>query len=348
MVNTARQWRLKSHPHGLPVAENFEFVTAAVRDPGSREVLVRLHYVSIDPGLRLFMNPTSHAEWEDRSEEGGRGVLVGEGEPIKAWGVGEVVASQSDRFPVGTFVRDIAASAGVQEYACLQEDELLAVDPDIAPLTDHLGVLGMTGMTAYFGMTKVAKPVAGETVVVSGAAGAVGSIAVQIAKIAGCRVVGIAGGSKKCAWLRDELGVDVAIDYKAGHLDDALAAACPTGMDIYFDNVGGEMLDACLAHLAQRARIVSCGAIAEYNRVGSPYALANWFAIMTKLATWTAFNYFDYLPQAAEGIAALTEWVERGAIKAPSRIVDGIENFPAAMVMPFSGHHVGKLMLKVL
>ncbi|MFF1880704.1 NADP-dependent oxidoreductase [Pseudarthrobacter sp. NPDC058196] len=348
MINAARQWRLKSHPHGLPVAENFELVTEAVREPRDGEVVMRLHYVSIDPGLRLFMNPTSHSEWEDRNEEGGRAVLVGEGEPIKAWGVGEVIASRSQRFPIGTFVRDIAATASVQEYACLHEDELLAVQADVAPLPAHLGILGMTGLTAYFGMIKVAKPRAGDTVVVSGAAGAVGSIAVQIAKMMGCRVVGIAGGPLKCTWLRDELGVDVAIDYKARNLGAALREACPDGMDIYFDNVGGEMLDTCLANLAQRARIVSCGAIAEYNRTGAPYALANWFAIMSKLATWTAFNYFDYLPQSSEGIAALTEWLQQGLIKAPERIVEGIENFPAAMVMPFSGDHVGKLMLKVV
>ena len=348
MVSAARQWRLKSHPHGLPVAADFELVTCSVREPDDHEVLVRLHYVSIDPGLRLFMNPTSHDEWQDRNEEGGKGVLVGEGQAIKAWGVGEIIASRSDRFPIGAFVRDIGASAGVQEYACLHENDVQVVEPSEAPLPAHLGVLGMTGLTAYFGMINVAAPRAGETVVVSGAAGAVGSVAAQIAKILGCRVVGIAGGPQKCAWLRDELGVDVSIDYKSDDLDSALSEACPKGIDVYFDNVGGEMLDICLGHLAQRARIVSSGAIAEYNRTDGPYALTNWFSIMTKLATWTAFNYFDHLPGAADAIAALTQWVKGGRISSPVHVIEGIENFPAAIVMPFSGTHVGKLVLKVV
>src|SRR5690606_27108165 len=250
-MTTNTQIKLARRPVGEPQGSDFEISTATVPEPGEGQVLIKVLYLSLDPAMRGWMN------------EGKSYVPpVQIGEVMRALGAGRVVASRHPDFAVGDHV---TGTTGVQEYAVLDGSELTKVDPSVAPLPTFLHVLGMTGMTAYFGLLEVGQPKAGETVVVSGAAGAVGTVVGQIAKLKGCRVVGIAGGKEKCDFLTGELGFDAAVDYKRGDLKAALRAACPEGVDVFFDNVGGDILDTVLTRLRMHARIVICGAISQYN-----------------------------------------------------------------------------------
>ena len=235
----------------------------------------------------------------------------------------------------------------MQEYAIAHGAAVMRVDTSLAPLEVYLSALGMPGMTAYFGLLDIGQPQPGETVVVSGAAGAVGALVGQIAKLKGCRVVGIAGGPEKCRYVVDELGFDAAIDYKAGGLDAALAEHCPEGVDVYFDNVGGEILDAVLAQLARHARVIICGAISQYNATEAMRGPSNYLVLLVQHASMAGFVVSDYGDRYAEGAAEMAGWLAGGKLKTREDIAEGLESFPEALLRLFSGANMGKLVLKV-
>jgi NADPH-dependent curcumin reductase CurA len=273
---------------------------------------------------------------------------VGIGEVMRAGGIGRVVASKSPKFAVGDFV---SGSTGVQEYWTGAADDKTAafykVDPKAAPLPKYLNALGMPGMTAYFGLLEVGQPKAGETVVVSGAAGAVGQTVGQVARQRGCRVVGIAGGREKCDFVVNELGFDACIDYKSGSVKDGLKQHCPKGVDVYFDNVGGDILDAVLTRINRKARIVICGAISQYNNTTPVKGPANYLSLLVNRARMEGIVVFDWADRYPEGAAQMAQWMKEGNFKTREDIVDGLENFPQTLLMLFEGRNFGKLILKV-
>ncbi len=269
---------------------------------------------------------------------------VGINEVMRALALGKVTASKNPKFAVGDHVTGLL---GVQEYAYSNGQGLTKVDPKLAPLPVYLGTLGMPGMTGYFGLLEVGQPKAGDTVVVSGAAGAVGSVVGQIAKIKGARVVGIAGGADKCRYLVEELGFDAAIDYKTENVAEALKAHCPNGVNVYFDNVGGDILDAVLTRLARGARIVICGAISQYNNTTPVKGPANYLALLVQRASMTGIVVSDYYDRAGEAAMVMAGWIQAGRLKTREDIVDGLDNFPNAFDMLFTGANNGKLVLKV-
>jgi NADPH-dependent curcumin reductase CurA len=274
---------------------------------------------------------------------------VGLGEVMRAIGLGRVVASNDDGLAVGDMVTGMT---GVQDYAVVKAGELTRVDPRLAPLPRFLGALGMPGMTAYFGLLEVGQPKAGETVVVSGAAGAVGGLVGQIAKLKGCRAVGIAGGPDKCRYVTEELGFDAAVDYKSEpstleHTYKALKGHCPGGVDVYFDNVGGDILDAVLAQLARKARVVICGGISQYNATGAPQGPRYYLSLLVNRARMEGFLVFDYAARYGEARSEMAGWLASGRLKAREEVVEGIENFPEALLKLFKGENTGKLVLKV-
>jgi NADPH-dependent curcumin reductase CurA len=254
-----------------------------------------------------------------------------------------VLESKNPQFAPGDHVY---GALGVQEYAVLNGKGVRKVDATAAPLPVHLSALGMPGLTAYFGLLDLGKPQPGETVVVSGAAGAVGAVVGQIARIKGCRAVGIAGGPAKCKYL-EELGFDAAIDYKAGSVYKILQQHSPKGVDVYFDNVGGEMLEAALSLLARNGRIIICGAISQYNATIPPKGPANYLSLLVNHGTMTGFVVGDYISRWSEGLRDLAAWMAQGKLKSREHIVEGLEKFPEALLMLFSGENHGKLMLKV-
>jgi len=325
------QFKLARRPVGMVQRSDFDYAAVPVAQPGDGEVLVKVLYISLDPAMRGWMNE-------------GKSYIppVGLGEVMRAGAVGRVVESRDPGISVGDHV---VGMLGVQEYAVVRGKGLTKVDPERAPLPVYLGTLGMPGMTAYFGLLEVGRPKPGETVVVSGAAGAVGQVVGQIAKIKGCRVVGIAGGSEKCAYLRS-LGFDAAIDYKSEDVRKALGEHCPKGVDVYFDNVGGEILDAVLTRLAMHARIVICGAISQYNeaKMKGP---SNYMSLLVHRASMTGMVVFDYANRYREAALEMAGWMAAGQLKSREDIVEGLENFPEALLMLFKGENTGKLVLKV-
>ena len=328
-----RQFRLAARPVGLPKASDWTLVEEPAPQPGEGEFLVRIEYISLDPAMRGWMN------------EGKSYVPpVGIGEVMRAGAAGEVVASNHPGFPVGSKVSGLF---GVQEYALSNGKGVQRVDTALAPLPTYLSVLGMTGMTAYFGLLDVGAAKEGDTVVVSGAAGAVGTVVGQIAKIKGCRVVGIAGGADKCRWLVDGLGFDAAIDYKSKDVRKALREHCPKGIDVYFDNVGGEILDIALAQLAMHARVVICGAISQYNATDGVKGPANYLSLLVNRARMQGMVVFDYAARYGEAAQAMAGWLADGRLKAREDIVDGFETFPDTLLKLFRGENTGKLLLKV-
>jgi len=328
-----RQCRLAARPVGLPKPTDWNFVDEARAAPQDGEFLVKLRYISLDPAMRGWMN-------EGRSYI--RPVEIGD--VMRASGVGEVIDSRSESFPVGAHV---ACVFGVQKYAVSDGSGVLRVDPSLAPLPKFLSVLGAPGLTAYFGLLDIGRPEPGQTVVVSAAAGAVGQIVGQIAKIKGCRAVGIAGGPEKCRFIVDELGFDAAVDYKNGGLRDALRAQCPDRIDVYFDNVGGDILDAALTLLARHARVVICGAISQYNEAGPRRGPANYMSLLVDRARMEGFLVFDFFSRYPEAIGVMARWIAEGRLRSREDIVEGIEHFPAALLRLFSGENFGKLMLEV-
>jgi NADPH-dependent curcumin reductase len=268
---------------------------------------------------------------------------------MRAGGIGKVVASQNPKFAVGDLV---SAALGVQEYATIEQDQLqraglFKIDPRLGSVTQWLNVLGMPGMTAYFGLLDVGQPKPGDTVVVSGAAGAVGQTVGQLAKIKGCRVVGIAGGRAKCDWVVNELGFDACIDYKAGNVKAGLKEHCPKGVDVYFDNVGGEILDDVLARIARGARIVICGAISQYNNTTPVQGPKNYLSLLVNRARMEGMVVFDYADRFPLAVAELAGYLKDGRIKSKEDVVTGLETFPEALVKLFTGENFGKLVLQV-
>ncbi len=325
------QFRLARRPVGMVQRSDFDYVEAPPAEPGDGEVLVKILYISLDPAMRGWMN------------EGKSYVPpVGIGEVMRAGAVGRVITSRDPNIGVGEHVVGVL---GVQEYAVARGKNLTRVDPGLVPLPVYLGTLGMPGMTAYFGLLEVGKAKAGDTVVVSGAAGAVGQVVGQIAKIKGCRVVGIAGGGAKCEYLRS-IGFDAAIDYKHEDVKAGLKQHCPKGVDVYFDNVGGEILDAVLTQLAMHARIVICGAISQYNeaKMRGP---ANYMSLLVNRASMTGMVVFDYASRYGEAAREMAGWMATGQLKTREDIVAGLETFPETLSKLFKGENTGKLVLKV-
>ena len=334
MPTSNRQIRLAARPRGLPTPDVWEHTTEPLAPPGPGQFLVKVECISLDPAMRGWMNE-------------GRSYIppVGIGEVMRAGAIAQIVASRHEGFAVGDHVSSLF---GVQEYALSDGKGVTKVDPGVAALPTYLGTLGMTGMTAYFGLLEEGRAAAGETVVVSGAAGAVGSAAGQIAKLKGCRVVGIAGGAEKCAWLTGELGFDAAIDYKAGDVKAALRAAAPEGVDVYFDNVGGEILDDVLAQLGRGARVVICGAISQYNADGAVAGPANYLSLLVNRASMKGMVVFDYADRYAEAGREMAGWIAEGRLRTREQVVEGgVEAFPAALLMLFAGENTGKLVLAV-
>lgn len=330
---TNREIRLASRPTGAPTLETFQFVDIDVPQPADGEVLVRLMYISVDPYLRGRMRPGKSYV---APFEVGQAILSG--------AVGEVVESRSPKFNPGDVVTGMFAW---RLYDVVKADTLMKVPPGVSPTT-ALGVLGPTGLTAYFGLLDIGQPKEGETVVVSGAAGAVGMTVCQIAKIKGCRVVGIAGSDEKVDYLRNELGVDVAINYKTvENMLEALKEACPDGVDVYFDNVGGETSDAVMFLINKFARIVVCGAISMYNSDKPDLGLRPQPFLIVKSALMKGFIITEYLPRFAEGITQLASWFTSGQLKHAETIVEGFENTPQAFLGLFSGDNLGKQIVKL-
>ncbi len=326
------QCRLGARPVGLPKTSDWEFVEAAVPEPENGEFCVRVEYLSVDPAMRSWMNA-------------GRSYVppVEIGAVMRAGGIGRVVESRNSDYAVGETVYGVF---GVQRYALSDGRDVTRIDTTLASAPVHLGVLGVGGLTAYFGLLDVGRPEPGQTVVVSGAGGSVGSIVGQIARIKGCRVVGIAGGPDKCRWLVEDLGFDAAIDHKADDMFTELRRLTPDRIDVFFDNVGGEILDQALRRLARAARVVICGAVSQYNAVGEPRGPANYMQLLVARASMTGFVVFDYVDRYAEGVSHLAHWLESGELHSREDVVHGdIQQFPDVLLRLFSGDNTGKLIL---
>ena len=334
MPQINRQITLAVRPSGMPKPSDFKLVESPVPEPKAGEILVRMLYVSVDPYMRGRMNDAkSYAP------------PVQIGEVMGAGAVGEVINSQSTQFQAGDFVEGFF---GWQEFAISDGKGVRKLDSNLAPLSTALGVLGIPGLTAYFGLLDIGKPETGETVVVSGAAGAVGSIAGQIAKIKGCHVVGIAGGDQKVAWLRDELGFDAAFNYKTtSDYFAKLQEVCPKGVDVYFDNVGGSITDSVFRVINTGARIVVCGQIAQYNAEipeTGPRLLAH---LIVKQARAEGFLVFRFASRYAEGLKELAGWLKTGRLKYREQFVEGIQNAPRAFIGILQGENTGKQLVRV-
>ena len=330
---TNRQFLLAKRPVGAATRETFTYQEVPVGEPVAGQILVKNEYLSLDPAMRGWMNE-------------GKSYIppVGIGEVMRALGVGKVVASNNPGFAVGDYVN---GALGVQDYYLGEPRGFYKVDPKLAPLPRYLSALGMTGMTAYFALLDVGAPQSGDTVVISGAAGAVGSVAGQIARIKGCRVVGIAGGKEKCQSLVDELGFDGAIDYKNEDVLAGLKRECPNGVNVYFDNVGGDILDVVLSRLAPKARVVICGAISQYNNTSPVKGPSNYLSLLVNRARMEGIVVFDYADRYPVAIAELAAYLKDGRMKSREDVVKGIETFPEALVKLFTGANFGKLVLQV-
>ncbi|MFA7944841.1 NADP-dependent oxidoreductase [Pseudomonas brenneri] len=332
-AQTNRQFLLAKRPVGAATRDTFTYQEVPVGNLADGQVLVRNEYLSLDPAMRGWMNE-------------GKSYIppVAIGEVMRALGVGQVIASNNPKFAIGDYVN---GALGVQDYFLGEPRGFYKVDPKLAPLPRYLSALGMTGMTAYFALLDTGAPKAGDTVVISGAAGAVGSIAGQIAKIKGCRVVGIAGGADKCKFLLDELGFDAAIDYKSEDVPAALKRECPKGVDVYFDNVGGDILDAVLSRLALKARVVICGAISQYNNKEAVKGPANYLSLLVNRARMEGFVVMDHAANFAAAGQEMAGWMAQGKLKSKEDIVEGLETFPETLMKLFNGENFGKLVLKV-
>jgi NADPH-dependent curcumin reductase CurA len=335
MSDRNRRLVLAERPSGMVGEQTIRLEEIDVPEPGAGEALAQVRYLSIDPTIRTWMDDAP-------------GYLppIAIGEVVRSGGVAEVLSSNSERYAPGDFVFGMT---GWQDYVIAGEGErtLQVLPPGVSP-TAALGVLGITGMTAYFGLTDVGRVKEGDVVVVSGAAGATGSTAGQIAKLKGAaKVVGIAGGPQKCAWLVEELGFDAAIDYKNEDISERLRESCPDGIDLYFDNVGGAILNACLARLALRGRVVLCGAISSYNERERATGPSNYSALIIRRGRMEGFiilDYFDRFPQAQ---AEMAGWLAAGKVKAAEHIVEGLQHAPDALNLLFTGGNTGKVMVQL-
>jgi NADPH-dependent curcumin reductase CurA len=328
-----RQVRLAARPSGLPKGSDWKVTTEPVPTAGQGQFVVAISHLSIDPAMRGWMN--AGASYIPPVEVGA---------VMRAGAIGQVTASDHPGFAVGD---DVYGAFGVQEYASSDGTGVIKLDTSLAEPTTYLGALGISGLTAYFGLLDVGRIQAGDTVVVSGAAGAVGSVAGQIAKLKGCRVIGIAGGQDKCRTLLDEFGFDAAIDYKSENLRTALREHAPGGVDVYFDNVGGDVLDAVLTRLARGARIIICGAVSQYNaeRVQGP---AHYLSLLVARASMTGMVVFDYQDRYPQAMAELAGWLRDGQLVSREHIVQGsVSDFPDVLLMLFAGENTGKLILAI-
>ena len=330
MTSINHQILLAKRPDGPLSADSFASAEAAVPKPGDGEVLVRVDYLSIDPTIRMWMAMDTYLP------------AIEIGAPIRSAGLGTVIESNNDDIPVGTV---LFGTPGWQEYAVMGPRDQAV--PDGVDPTAALSVFGITGLTAYFGLLEIGQPKEGETVVVSGAAGATGSVVGQIAKLQGCRVVGIAGSEDKCRWLTDDLGFDVAINYRTENVGKALHAACPKGIDVFFDNVGGDILEAAIGNLALHGRVVMCGAISQYNDAAPPPGPRNLSALISKRGRMEGFIILDYLPRAGEAIAQLATWVMGGEMTFKVDVMEGLQNAPEALSRLFSGANTGKMLVRL-
>ena len=332
---TAREWILRKRPVGLLTADDLEFRQRSIGCPEPGTVVVKNAYISLDPATR---------DWVSDSDSYLPPVPLGS--PVWATVLGEVVASNSSLFDVGVKVWGMGSWG---DFSVCRDDYLIAIDESLdLPLSNHLSVVGAVGMTAYYGLLRIGQPRAGETVLVSTAAGAVGSLVGQIARLKGCRVIGLAGSDAKCRWLMEDLKFDGCINYKAtADLQAAIAAQCPDGVDIYFDNVGGEILDAALMNINKHARIVFCGRISglnESDRVPGPW---NMWQLLAKSSRIEGFLISDYFSDFANTVPEMAGWVKSGEVLFREHIVDGLENAPYAYAKLFDGSNQGKLMIRV-
>ena len=332
MPTRSREIRLAARPRGAPVASDFELAEVELPDPGDGEIVVRNAYVSVDPYMRGRMNDAKSYV-----------PPFALGEPLRGGAVGQVIASRNDRWPEGAWVQH---DLGWREAAVLDGRGVRAVDPAVAPVSTALGVLGMTGLTAYVGIDDIGGVGEGDTVFVSGAAGAVGSLAGQLARLRGARVIGSAGSAEKLAWL-EELGFDAAFDYHETTPRAALRDLAPDGIDVYFDNVGGETLEAAIGALERHGRIVACGSIAGYNATEPVPGPRNMFMVVTKRLRMQGFIVFDHFDRLGAFLAEVAPRVADGTIGYRETIVDGIERAPEAFLALFSGENVGKMLVRV-
>jgi len=327
-----RQVLLASRPQGWVVEDNFRIVETPLPAPGHGEVLVKNEWLSLDPYMRGRMNEAKSYVPPVQIGE----VMVGQT-------VGEVLESQDAAFKAGD---KVLAPLGWQLYGSAKAKSLRKIDTARAPATYYLGVLGMPGMTAWFGLSEIGKPKAGETLVVSAASGAVGSVVGQLAKIMGCRAVGIAGGKAKCDYVVDELGFDACIDYKAGDVGERLREACPNGVDVYFENVGGVLLDTMLTVMNRFSRIVICGFVAEYNAT-EPYGYKRLRSILVNRIRMQGMLVFDWEERYGEAIEALAKHLAAGKLKYRESIVEGLDNAPKGLIGLLKGENFGKQLVKL-
>ena len=334
MATENRRIVLAARPVGVPKLSDFRLERTPIPAPADGECLVRSHYLSVDPYMRgRISGRKSYAE------------PVAIGEVIVGAAVGEVLESRSDRVATGQFVM---GALGWQEHACVPAKALRVVDPDAAALSAYLGVLGMPGLTAYYGLLRVAGVKAGETVCVSGAAGAVGSAVGQIARLHGCRAVGIAGGPRKCDWVSSELGFEAAVDYKADDFRGALRAAVPDGIDVYFDNVGGPVTDAVFPRLNVRSRVAICGQISQYNAVDAPMGPRLLWHFIVKRIRAEGFLVFDFREHDRTALAQMAEWVRSGKLQYRETVAQGLENAPSAFIGMLGGANIGKQVVRLV
>jgi NADPH-dependent curcumin reductase len=325
--------RLAKVPDGLPGPQTWEWTHEATREPSDGEVTLAVKYISVDPAMSGWIQPVR--SYSDH---------VRIGDVMRAFGIGQVIASKAEKLKPGDYVFTFT---GVQTDVTLPAKGLRRLDPNLAPLPKYIGGLGWTGFTGYFGMTDIGQPKEGETVVVSAAAGAVGSVAAQIAKIKGAKVIGVAGGPAKCAYLIDELKLDAAIDYKSNDIGEELSRVAPEGVDVYFDNVGGATLDAVLARIKRNARIVLCGGISQYGELRHVSGPSNYLQLVAQSGTMRGFTMLDYFGRIPEAGMALGGWMLEGRLKTREHIVKGIDQFPGALAMLFAGENHGKLIIEV-
>jgi NADPH-dependent curcumin reductase CurA len=333
-MNDNQHILLAARPQGEIKPADFEFVDAAMPSPGDGEVLVEVQYLAVEPAMKGWME--ARVDYV---------APLKIGDVMRGSGAGIVLESNNEAFPVGCAV---TGQFGWRRYLATDgKQHAMRQVPEGVPLPTALNVLGITGLTAYFGMLEIGKPQAGQTVLISGAAGATGSVAGQLARIAGARVVGIAGGTQKCEWLLGELGFDAAIDYRAGDVAAQVAELCPRGVDVFYDNVGGEILDIALDNLADRARVVLCGGISRYNETGPIPGPVNYFNLVYRRARMEGFIVLDYAQRFPEATDALRRHLESGELRSRETILDGFQRLPEALIGLFHGNNLGKQLVKV-
>ncbi|GJM33045.1 MAG: NADP-dependent oxidoreductase [Saprospiraceae bacterium] len=328
-----KQLILSKRPEGLPKADTWTLEEHPIPKIKDGEILIKQLYISLDPAMRGWMRDVKSYI-----------PPVQIGEVMRAGSVGKVIQSKNPNIPEGTY---LSGTGGVQQYVVSGGKGWYPVDPKLAPLPTYIGALGMPGMTAYFGLLEVAKLKEGENVMVSGAAGAVGSVVGQIAKLKGCKVVGIAGGPEKCRYLIEELGFDGAIDYKNEPIRDRMKAEMPDGIDVYFDNVGGEILNTALTRIRRHARIVICGAISQYNNTEPTKGPSNYMSLLVNRARMEGMVVFDYAKDYGKAAMQMGQWMAEDKLKSKEDVYEGIENFHETFLRLFSGEKMGKLVLKV-